>query len=203
MFRSMFHVGGGAGGQLVEPMPSPRATTAEPPPLPPHRQTRSLPTLAPVPASSRFQYCVLLSHAARAATDVGDAGAGAAGGGLPRIPPADVEVGPRLSAEGATGVVHRGVYRCRSLLGVAVAEHALPVALKVRVWVCVSCAFRSVALQWLSVAWGQGQPEPCRPPLCSSVCTRRPRVSVGHAHVCARVEPNPTSLPLLLPCFRG
>jgi hypothetical protein len=63
------------------------------------------------------------------------AGAGAADGGLPRIPLADVVVGPRLSAEGANGVVHSGVYRARSLHGVALAELALPVALKVRpVW---------------------------------------------------------------------
>ncbi len=62
----------------------------------------------------------------------GDGGAGAAvSGGLPRIPLCDVVVGPRLSAEGANGVVHSGVYRTRSLHGVAVAELALPVALKV------------------------------------------------------------------------
>jgi hypothetical protein len=63
------------------------------------------------------------------------AGAGAADGGLPRIPLADVVVGPRLSAEGANGVVHGGVYRARSLHGVALAELALPEALKMRpVW---------------------------------------------------------------------
>ena len=83
--------------------------------------------------------CVSVVRCARGAASgagaeaAGDAGAGAAvSGGLPRIPLCDVVVGPRLSAEGANGVVHSGVYRTRSLHGVAVAELALPVALKVR-----------------------------------------------------------------------